>query len=77
MGTKKMSSKGGLFIKKKLGARPKALCLTFEKLFTGVKVRCRSRVQMYRAISMIYAVRPTFMKSTPDLFPLINVNELN
>ena len=42
-----------------------ALCPTFEKLFTGIKVGRRRKVQMYRYISMICALRTTFLKSTP------------
>ena len=41
-----------------------ALCPTFEKLFTGLKVGLRRRVQMYIELSLIYAVLPKFMKST-------------
>ena len=51
----------------KLGAERKALRPTFEKLFTGVEVGRRRRAQMDRAISMICAVCPTFMKSTPGV----------
>ena len=45
----------------------RALRPTFEKLFTGIKVQPRHRGQIDRATSMIYAMRPTFMKSTPGV----------
>ena len=41
-----------------------ALHPNFEKLFRGVERALRSAINFNRAISMICAVRPTFMKST-------------
>ena len=38
---------------------------TFEKLFRGVNRALRHAPNFNRAISLICAVRPTFMKSTP------------
>ena len=42
----------------------RALHPTFEKLFTGVQRALRRAPNFDRAISMICALRPTFMKST-------------
>ena len=42
-----------------------ALRPTFEMLFTGVEHALRLAPIFNRAVSMICAVRPTFMKSTP------------
>ena len=43
----------------------RALRPTFEKLFIGVRRALRRALSFDRAISMICALRPTFMKSTP------------
>ena len=45
----------------------RALRPTFEKLFTGVRRALRRAPSFDRAISMICALSPTFMKSTPGL----------
>ena len=44
----------------------RALRPTFEKLFIGVRRALRRALSFDRAISMICALRPTFMKSTLD-----------
>ena len=44
-----------------------ALPPIFEKLFTGVERALRLVPNFYRAISIICAMPPTFMKSTPGL----------
>ena len=44
----------------------RALRPTFEKLFIGVRRALRRALSFDRAISMICALRPTFMKSTPE-----------
>ena len=43
-----------------------ALGQTFEKLFRGIERALRRAPNFNRAISLICAVRPTFMKSTRD-----------
>ena len=45
----------------------RALRPTFEKLFRGVGLALRRVPNFDRAISMICALRPTFMKLTPGL----------
>ena len=50
-----------------------ALCPTFEKLFKGVEHALRRAPNFNRAISMIYTLRQTFMKSTPGANPLKNL----
>ena len=40
---------------------------TFEKLFKGVERALRRAPNFDRAISMFRPLRPTFMKSTPDV----------